>query len=490
MRRALALLFTLKCLSTVLASHAVVTVETPAIDFGVDNFTQELSDVRYAGSTWLIEYYAHWCPHCQHFKPIYEKIGAFFNKEPRPEPLLWVARVDCAEKGNMALCDKFLVKSFPTILLGGVSDFLEHNEKNLMPIPSKQPQAMIDSINAKLGTHYAFDEKKKTSAHPVEKWKDAETKGFGVDDVERATVELFEYLFSSTLILQSSEVRQDFLQWITLLSEAHPSPRCRQGFRYVKKQIGVLWPETSVKPIPHMSRLHVCTVQYEKKEWQSCAASVPEKRGFTCGLWQLLHALSVGIEDQQTDLWMQGVRAFARHFFGCAECAKHFLLTLDREEARRVQSRRELIMWLWSIHNLVNKRLGREERENGMGDPEFPKVQWPPVRLCPQCHSTSHSEDQVDWNEYEVLEFLDRFYASVDEEERPMSVSRKELIDGEREFTSVDVFSKEDATAMELHARTGVDITWYVLIVMIILVVVLVKRSRRRKLVPNAKDIL
>ena len=492
MRRVLASLFTLIGLSTVLASHGISTVETPVIDFGVDNFTQELSDSRYAGSTWLIEYYAHWCPHCQHFKPIFEKIGTFFNKEPRPKPLLWVARVDCAEQGNMPLCDKFLVKSFPTILLGRVSDFLEHKEQDLTSIPVKQPLAIIDFINANLGTHYVFEENKKTLDGPMERGKDAERKGFDVDDVERATVELFEHLFSSTLILQSLEVRQDFQQWIALLSEAHPSPRCRQSFRYLKKQIGVLWPEDSVEPSPYLSRLHVCTAQYEKKEWQSCAASVPNRRGFTCGLWQLLHALAVGIEELQTDLWMQGVRAFSRHFFGCAECAKHFLLTLEKDEARNIQSRTELVMWLWSTHNRVNKRLSREESENGMGDPAFPKVQWPPVSLCSQCQSTSSSltEDQVDWKEYEVLEFLNHFYAAVDGEEQPIRASRKGLIDGAREFTSIDVFSKEDAAAMELHARTGKDVTWYVLIVMIILVVVLVRRSRKRKLVPIAKDIL
>ena len=36
------------------------------------------------------------CPTCQAFQPAYEAVAAFFHAEPRVQPEVWVARVDCA----------------------------------------------------------------------------------------------------------------------------------------------------------------------------------------------------------------------------------------------------------------------------------------------------------------------------------------------------------------------------------------------------------
>lgn len=44
----------------------------------------------------LMEFYAHWCPHCQHFAPEYEKAAAFFGARGEQEPVVKVARLDCA----------------------------------------------------------------------------------------------------------------------------------------------------------------------------------------------------------------------------------------------------------------------------------------------------------------------------------------------------------------------------------------------------------
>ena len=51
----------------------------------------------------LIEFFASWCPACQHFKPTYEKVSAALRREPLPQPEVWVARVDCATEVWSAL---------------------------------------------------------------------------------------------------------------------------------------------------------------------------------------------------------------------------------------------------------------------------------------------------------------------------------------------------------------------------------------------------
>lgn len=64
----------------------------------------------------------------------------------------------------------------------------------------------------------------------------------------------------------------------------------------------------------------------------------------------------------------------------------------------------EVVLWLWRGHNKVNKRLKGEASE----DPHFPKQQFPPKELCPECRDSAGSFD-----EEKVLQFLIRYYSDV-----------------------------------------------------------------------------
>ena len=59
--------------------------------------------------------------------------------------------------------------------------------------------------------------------------------------------------------------------------------------------------------------------------WRSCKGSVPERRGYTCGLWMLFHSLAARVTGPTGGaLWMAAVRGFMRRFFQCSDCSKHF----------------------------------------------------------------------------------------------------------------------------------------------------------------------
>lgn len=47
--------------------------------------------------------------------------------------------------------------------------------------------------------------------------------------------------------------------------------------------------------------------------WRSCKGSRDNTRGYTCGLWQLLHSLAARLEDQEHGgaFWMHTVRCSA-----------------------------------------------------------------------------------------------------------------------------------------------------------------------------------
>ena len=44
------------------------------------------------------------CPACQAFEPTYQKVAAFFQLEPQPQPQVTVARVDCAKEVRRCHC--------------------------------------------------------------------------------------------------------------------------------------------------------------------------------------------------------------------------------------------------------------------------------------------------------------------------------------------------------------------------------------------------
>lgn len=70
---------------------------------------------------------------------------------------------------------------------------------------------------------------------------------------------------------------------------------------------------------------------------------------------------------------------------------------------------RDIVLWLWSTHNKVNERLKKDEDSLGTGDPKFPKMIWPPKKLCPSCYLSS-TEKNIDWDHDEVYKFLKKYY--------------------------------------------------------------------------------
>ncbi|NXT24663.1 QSOX1 oxidase, partial [Syrrhaptes paradoxus] len=138
--------------------------------------------------------------------------------------------------------------------------------------------------------------------------------------------------------------------------------------------------------------------------WVGCQGSEPQFRGYPCGLWTIFHLLTVqaaqsGPNKEMPLEVLNTMRCYVRHFFGCRECAQHFE-AMAAESMDRVASREEAVLWLWSHHNEVNARLAGGDTE----DPKFPKLQWPPPDMCPQCHKEERGVHV--WEEPAVVTFL------------------------------------------------------------------------------------
>jgi hypothetical protein len=149
----------------------------------------------------------------------------------------------------------------------------------------------------------------------------------------------------------------------------------------------------------------------KKSMWShSCTRGDPSM-GYTCGLWELFHIMTVGLVEYnhmvptnddapfyRTADTALALRNFIEHFFGCEVCRTHFMQAFDScayygcqrlvEYVGEMDDWIQLPMWLFEFHNGVNVRLMKEkaEREGRVPTPmDEIAVQWPSRKDCPMC---------------------------------------------------------------------------------------------------------
>eukprot|EP01134_Creolimax_fragrantissima_P008151 CFRG8151T1 len=166
------------------------------------------------------------------------------------------------------------------------------------------------------------------------------------------------------------------------------------------------------------------SLESTEEAWNTCLGSEPKYRGYTCGVWILLHSLSVNCDFPAQDMvyavaengrsvcggqQILIVRDFIQTYFGCAECADHFSEAVARDEKDMMRwNQEQAALWLWRTHNVVNKRL----QKSPSTDPFIPKVPFPPPTLCDLCISKVNTEDidSFKWDDTKVYEFLKLYY--------------------------------------------------------------------------------
>jgi Erv1 / Alr family/Thioredoxin len=182
--------------------------------------------------------------------------------------------------------------------------------------------------------------------------------------------------------------------------------------------------------------------------WSDSCRAKNAPNGFSCGMWKLLHVVTVGIAEQRggKNLIDSGmvppttktfspmeaadtIREFIAHFFTCKPCRQNFVDNYDDcnnnrrcdrlaykkdLEAVSIADWKELPLWLWEVHNevsvrLVNERAQKDYNLKGARKPVTPrdevKAIFPNVETCILCFN----EDGT-WNEGQVFRFLERVY--------------------------------------------------------------------------------
>ncbi|XP_016484871.1 sulfhydryl oxidase 2 isoform X2 [Nicotiana tabacum] len=446
-------------------------------DFGVElnatNFDTVLKDTPapYA----IVEFFAHWCPACRNYKPHYEKVARLFNGADASHPgIILMTRVDCALTINSNLCDKFSVKHYPMLLWGPPKKFVgsgwdpkQENSEIRSIENGRTADILLGWINKQLGSSYGFDDGKYENEHLQKNFSDPAQIATAIYDVEEATSTAFGIILDHKMI--RSGTRASLIKFLQLLVAHHPSKRCRKGSADILVDFDNLCPSEilsvnneeadSCSKKGALGNYQICGKEVPRGYWMYCRGSKNDTRGFSCGLWVLLHSLSIRVEDGESNMAFRTTCDFIHNFFICEECRQHFY-DMCSSVPNPFKKARDYALWLWRAHNKVNERLKKDEASLGTGDPEFPKVIWPSKQLCPSCYlnpgEKSKENSKIEWNEDEVFKFLVSYYGK----ELVNLYKEKELqaVGGTEKTVNEELVASTNAVVVPLGAALAIAV--------------------------------
>ncbi|GLI70948.1 hypothetical protein VaNZ11_016047 [Volvox africanus] len=401
-----------------------------AAQISTANFTQALNLLG-ADQVCLIEFYASWCPACKHFAPKFEKFANFLKDKRLGGRLLYIARVDCAIEVD--LCGAFNVPGYPALFLGLAPDFLAKDPKKLQIYHGhdRQLQHLATWVGEYFKTELIYSEVEAgapvggaassgahTSSATAKRRPLPSGPEWSLADVEGATLQLWSILATTPSLHRGAEKRAALRGILEGWAAAHPSTSCKSHANGLLSSYDKLWPAGEEAAPAALLQSEPCGPPAGlafRGEWVTCRGSKPDSRGYSCGLWEMLHTMALRFPEKPgaagpAQAMMTFLTLFNTHFFQCAPCQKHFGRILASPEAAAVTDRRSLSLWLWRVHNEVNERLRGIEAQYGhstTGDPEFPKEQWPAPESCPHCRA---SDSASAWVEDRVWEYLQRVF--------------------------------------------------------------------------------
>ncbi len=377
----------------------------------------------------IVEFYAHWCPHCKHLKPHYIEFAKKLHKATQELPgdvRVETFAVSCVP--HKELCQQMHIGGYPTLQI-----FQAHSiNATKLNSANLHPNKILKQLN--IQTDHYSEQAKESPLLVTTSTKDQQLQRQHF--MARSKKEIFDDAhLSLDFVLRngiftapgglSTEARHAMINFlVSVLGRALP-------------------PSSSMYPLVmelDTNRASIITSEQAllevvdrhdpppSKTWSK--ACLQHGTGYTCGLWTLFHIATVGAvewnmgtgdpEDRLSPLGVaEALRNFIEHFFQCDDCRAHFLSeydNCDRDRCNRLVSDKatstftqwkELPLWLYETHNGVNIRLRRERLENKEAEDTTSEwqVQWPPVQECPKCWL---SEGR--WDEEQVYRFLRQQY--------------------------------------------------------------------------------
>jgi thiol-disulfide isomerase/thioredoxin len=425
----------------------------------------------------VVEFYASWCGHCQHYKPHFVQLARDVNKE-RPVPF---HAVPCPL--HTEICKEQGIKGYPTIKffkagsaegeiilkaaalpkyiigkLSGVVKEKDHDhdhDHDQDPVQDQDQGGDPFFIKNSTGTAPKMDkEVEKMLQGVAQKWKQ---KTSSENTFHDATLS-FDFAVRNSIFMTNDALdakqAKVLRKWLELLNKSVPST-----MRGVKEDAAVLEHQFESIIASEANLLKYMPAKKEQSWSEDCSRGV-KGRGYTCGLWELFHTVTVGIvqwnimaHDRMSTLDAADIlKDYIENYFTCDECRKNFSTIYDACQFQRcerlssnesydeIMKWKQLPLWLWETHNDVNVRLMNEERvEKGLGKATFEeeqKVRWPSKDDCSKCWL-----DGGGWSEEEVYLYLRSHYWPSD------MLSNKDIIQTKKDRAKEPIQGKQEKAA-------------------------------------------
>ncbi|KAL9180110.1 hypothetical protein ACHAXT_008080 [Thalassiosira profunda] len=451
------------------------------------------------GAAHVVEFYAPWCPHCQNYKWDYVAVAAEVTRRSTTPVEFHAVSCDI----YYAICSTYEIDGFPLILGWKAGDsfaergiYLNEEEEITADIVAYDLELDLAHENVEL-FDWGFEDNE-TMAHVEKKlaeqghkaaakklsWHEHEPHTHN-DRYHNAALSLAFAIKSQLFQTVTEEGKMqpkskaaltDFLnllEWATpqswkLRSTFVKELQWKMGTNGIKGRGDVesiingdtdrhraegtedLWGFVDATTsgwtgkVKTFSRKAQQKLAKDDKHWtKTCTHHQPAK-GFTCGLWNLFHILTIGSAKPEHELYgfhrgyfvtphhvAETIRNFVAYFFSCDVCRTNFLNMYDscgHDHCNRLKSeitvgpvdgsdpaRMELALWLWEVHNSVNARLMKEAaaRQNReVSHEETLASKFPTKNMCPDCWLDAN---MTKWDNATVFRFLDEWYWPADE---------------------------------------------------------------------------
>jgi thiol-disulfide isomerase/thioredoxin len=371
----------------------------------------------------IVEFYAPWCPHCQDFRNHFVQ----FAKQMRRAAILVgvddleVHAISC--EVHRTICKDWEIVGFPQLRLfrAGETNYTKAIYYKINPNQVMRNLGIKAEVGNKPQWKPSLDEKfaqknadEKTAKKDA---KNANLRKRAPPAYKRTQEDLYKdahlsfhfalrngiYMVNGPL---SIKARHAFEDWLNLLHRVFPTTSNMNLL--VSALLGDF--ENVVQGEERLLQV-VSKFPAPTKRWTEACRHGRPGAGYTCGLWDLFHVITIAVTewnqlslvDTSMAIGVEDVavtiRNYVENFFGCEVCRENFLAGFDSCAHNRCQRLnnngtsvvewKELPMWLFETHNSVNVRLlkekaEREELPTPTAQDEINK-QWPARDVCPDC---------------------------------------------------------------------------------------------------------
>eukprot|EP01065_Artemidia_motanka_P016427 TRINITY_DN20103_c0_g1_i1.p1 TRINITY_DN20103_c0_g1~~TRINITY_DN20103_c0_g1_i1.p1 ORF type:complete len:464 (+),score=72.34 TRINITY_DN20103_c0_g1_i1:40-1392(+) len=296
------------------------------------------------GCPYVVVFYASWCGHCRHYAPTYKAVAEEMERLGNPYGL---AALDCAEYTDY--CDKMGIRSFPTVVHYPTGSGTQTDTGGEVKLKGRDADAV--SVRRLVRTAFSAGAAPARPSLSEAGWRTCrESRGrlrllrkspphppanaqlpasalarVWLSDLVQATHVALSDEAVAAGCLQDPQRRAVLADFVRLCASAFPHAETRAQLASLPQLLSD--PNVPVDRVQWRSA--VAFLSPPGVRWEGCRGSSQSYRGYTCGLWQVYHALLANTASGEKVRALNVISRWVLATFGCEVCRKHF----ERESA-------------------------------------------------------------------------------------------------------------------------------------------------------------